>query len=291
MERSLPFRAIPVRPKDPIFFIVSPTLEKNEMKRIENGKVAMVTGGGQGIGEAIVRRLHADGFKVAIADLNLDTAGKLAKELGGVGGGAIAMQLDVADRGSVFAAVDRAVDQFGGFDVIVNNAGIAPMSPIEDISPDSIAKLFGVNFNGVVWGVQAATQAFRKLGHGGKIISAASQAGHVGNPGIGLYSATKFAVRGFTQTAARDLAQHGITVNTYAPGIVRTPLMEELAQRTAKAAGKPEEWGWEQYTRGITLGRVSEPAEVAAVVSFLSGPDSDYITGQSIVVDGGMVFN
>ncbi|HEU4773042.1 MAG TPA: (S)-acetoin forming diacetyl reductase [Lysobacter sp.] len=258
------------------------------MTRIENGKVAVVTGGAQGIGEAIARRLHADGFKVAIADLNLDAAGKLANELGG---GSIAVEVDVADRASVFAAVDRAANELGGFDVIVNNAGIAPMSPIEEITPESIDKLFGINFNGVVWGVQAATQAFRKLGHGGKIISAASQAGHVGNPGLGLYSATKFAVRGFTQTAARDLAQYGITVNTYAPGIVRTPLMIELAQKTASAAGKPEEWGWEQYTRGIALGRVSEPAEVAAVVSFLAGPDSDYITGQSIVCDGGMVFN
>lgn len=261
------------------------------MTRIENGKVALVTGGAQGIGEASVRRLYADGFRVAIADLNVDMAGKLAEELGGREAGVIAVKVDVADRDSVFAAVDQAMDALGGFDVIVNNAGIAPPSPIDDITPESIAKLFGINFNGVVWGVQAASLAFRKLGHGGKIISAASQAGHIGNPGIGLYSATKFAVRGFTQTAARDLAQYGITVNTYAPGIVRTPLMEELAKETAAAAGKPEAWGWEQYTKGITLGKVSDSADVAGVVSFLAGPDSDYITGQSILVDGGMVFN
>jgi meso-butanediol dehydrogenase/(S,S)-butanediol dehydrogenase/diacetyl reductase len=261
------------------------------MTRIENGKVALVTGGGQGIGEAIAQRLHADGFRVAVADLNLDAAVKVAAALGGTTRGAIAVRLDVADRDSVFAAVDRAVAELGGFDVIVNNAGIAPPSPIEAITPESIEKLFSINFNGVVWGTQAATQAFKALGHGGKIISAASQAGHIGNPGIALYSATKFAVRGFSQSAARDLAAHGITVNTYAPGIVRTPLMAELAQKTAAAADQPEAWGWQQYTQGITLGRVSEPAEVAGVVSFLAGPDSDYITGQSIVVDGGMVFN
>jgi meso-butanediol dehydrogenase/(S,S)-butanediol dehydrogenase/diacetyl reductase len=137
----------------------------------------------------------------------------------------------------------------------------------------------------------AATKAFKALGHGGKIISAASQAGHVGNPGIALYSATKFAVRGLTQTAARDLAQYGITVNTYAPGIVRTPMMENLAKQTAESAGQPEEWGWAQFTDGITLDRLSEPEDVAGVVSFLSGKDSNYITGQSILVDGGMVFN
>ncbi|NKG19817.1 (S)-acetoin forming diacetyl reductase [Paeniglutamicibacter terrestris] len=261
------------------------------MARIENGKVALVTGGGQGIGQATVERLHADGFKVAIADLNLETAGQLAQKLGGKKGGAIAVHVDVADRDSVFSAVEQAMSEFGGFDVIVNNAGIAPQSPIEEITPESIAKIFSINFNGVVWGIQAATEAFKKLGHGGKIISAASQAGHVGNPGIGLYSATKFAVRGLTQTAAKDLAKYGITVNTYAPGIVRTPLMEDLAKKTAESAGQPEAWGWEQFTHGITLERLSEPSEVAGIISFLSGPDSNYITGQSILVDGGMVFN
>lgn len=255
-----------------------------------SGKVALVTGGGQGIGQAIVKRLHADGFKVAIVDLNIEAAEKVAAEMGGKAGHAIAIQANVADRDSVFSAVERSVAELGGFDVIINNAGIAPTSPIDEITPESIQQLFSINFNGVVWGTQAATKAFRDLGHGGKIISAASQAGHVGNPGIALYSATKFAVRGFTQSAARDLAKHGITVNTYAPGIVKTPLMEDLAKKTAKDAGKPEAWGWEQFTRDITLERPSEASEVAGVASFLAGPDSDYITGQSILVDGGMVF-
>lgn len=261
------------------------------MANTQNGKVALVTGAGQGIGQAIAERLHADGFRVAIADLNLEAATRVSEMLGGKEDGAIAIHVDVADRDNVFAAVEQAMSDLGGFDVIVNNAGIAPTSPIEEITRESVEKLFSINFNGVVWGVQAAVNAFKKLGHGGKIISAASQAGHIGNPGIGLYSATKFAVRGFTQTAARDLAEFGITVNTYAPGIVRTPLMEDLAKKAAQDAGKPEEWGWQQFTGGITLGRVSEPADVAGVVSFLAGPDSDYITGQSILVDGGMVFN
>lgn len=261
------------------------------MSRNANGKVALVTGGAQGIGKAIAQRLHADGFAVAIADLKIEAAQAVAEELGGKAGGAIAVEANVADRDSVFAAVDTAATELGGFDVIVNNAGIAPQSPIEEITPESLATIFAVNFNGVVWGTQAATAAFKRFGHGGRIISAASQAGHVGNPGIALYSATKFAVRGFTQTAARDLAEFGILVNTYAPGIVRTPLMEDLAKKVAASAGQPEEWGWAQFTGGITLDRLSEPEDVAGVVSFLSGPDSSYITGQSILVDGGMVFN
>ena len=128
------------------------------MTHTQNGKVALVTGGGQGIGQAISERLHADGFKVAIADLNIETANKVAEKLGGKKGGAIALKVDVADRESVFAAVDQAVSELGGFDVIINNAGIAPTSPIEDITPESIEKLFSINFNGVVWGTQAATK-------------------------------------------------------------------------------------------------------------------------------------
>ncbi|MGW9111745.1 (S)-acetoin forming diacetyl reductase [Microbacterium sp. NPDC055683] len=261
------------------------------MTRNDNGKVALVTGAGQGIGQAIAERLHADGFRVALADIDPAKTDAVAAALGWEEAGAVSMHVDVADRDSVHQAVAAARSALGGFDVIVNNAGVAPLSPIEDITPEAVQRLFSINVNGVIWGTQAAAAAFRELGHGGKIISAASQAGHVGNPGIALYSATKFAVRGFTQSAARDLAQYGITVNTYAPGIVRTPMMTEVARNTADAAGQPEAWGWEQFTSGITLDRVSEPGDVANVVSFLAGSDSDYITGQSILVDGGMVFN
>ena len=261
------------------------------MARTENGKVALITGGGQGIGQGAAERLHADGFKVAIADLNLETAGAVAESLGGKAGGAIAVHVNVADRDSVFAAVAQTVTELGGFDVIINNAGIAPTSPLEEITEESIGKIFSINYNSVIWGIQAATKAFTELGHGGKIISAASQAGHIGNPGLALYSSTKFAIRGLSQTAARDLAPLGITVNTFAPGIVRTPLMENLAKKLAADNGKPEAWGWEQFTKGIALDRLAEVADVAGVVSFLAGPDSNYVTGQSILVDGGMVFN
>ena len=261
------------------------------MTDLNQGKVALVTGAGQGIGQAIAERLHADGFRVALADIDQAKTDRIADALGGQEAGVISIAVDVADRQSVFDAVDTAARRLGGFDVIVNNAGIAPPSPIDDITPESLERIFAINFNGVVWGTQAAAAVLRELGHGGKIIAAASQAGHVGNPGISLYSATKFAVRGFTQSAARDLAPFGITVNTYAPGIVRTPMMIDVAKKTAADAGMPEEWGWEQFTSAIALKRASEPSDVAKVVSFLAGADSDYVTGQSILVDGGMVFN
>lgn len=261
------------------------------MARKENGKVALIVGGGQRIGEAAIRRLHKDGFKVAVGDFNVPAAEAVAASLGGKEEGAIAVEVNATDRDSVFATVEKTRKELGGFDVMINNAGIAPQTPIEEATEEYFDKIFDINVKGVLWGIQAATAMLRKLGRGGKIISAASQAGHKGNKGIPLYSATKFAVRGLSQTAARDLAQYDITVNTYAPGIVHTPLMEKLAIEVAEAAGKPEEWGWEQFTGDIALERLAHSKDVANVISFLAGPDSDYITGQSIVVDGGMVFN
>ncbi|KXT76898.1 (S)-acetoin forming diacetyl reductase [Streptococcus sp. DD12] len=256
-----------------------------------SGKVAFVTGGGQGIGKAICERLAKDGFKVAVADYNLETAQAVAEALTAQGHQALAIQVDVADREAVFAAVDTAKESLGGFDVIVNNAGLGPQTPIETIDYEVYRRTYDVNVGGTYWGIQAAVKAFRELGHGGKIINASSQAGQVGNPGLAVYGGTKFAIRGITQTAARDLAPLGITVNAYCPGIVKTPMMNDIAQKTADEAGKPFEWGMEQFAQNIALKRLSEPEDVAACVSYLAGPDSDYMTGQALIIDGGMVFN
>lgn len=255
------------------------------------GKVAFITGAGQGIGEAIALRLAEDGFAVGCADLKMETAHAAAEKIKAAGGKAVAVQVDVADRDSVFAAVGETAEQLGGLDVVVNNAGIGPTTPIEDITPEIYRRTFDINVGGVLWGIQAAVKTFKALGHGGKIISACSQAGHVGNPNLAVYSGSKFAVRGITQTAARDLAPLGITVNAYCPGIVNTPMMQKIAQDVADNAGESFDWGMEQFTQNIALGRMSEASDVAALVSYLAGPDSDYMTGQSILIDGGMVFN
>ena len=256
-----------------------------------NGKVAMVTGGGQGIGEAISKRLASDGFAVAIADLNLDNANKVVSAIEADGGKAVAVKTDVSDRDSVFAAVNEAADKLGGFDVIVNNAGLGPTTPIDTITQEQFDTVYHVNVGGVLWGIQAAHAKFKELGHGGKIISATSQAGVVGNPNLALYSGTKFAIRGVTQVAARDLAAEGITVNAYAPGIVKTPMMFDIAHKVGQNAGKDDEWGMQTFAKDITLGRLSEPEDVANGVAFLAGPDSNYITGQTLEVDGGMQFH
>lgn len=254
-------------------------------------KVAFVTGAGQGIGEAIALRLTADGFAVACADMNIETARKVSEKINNNGGKALAVKVDVADRDDVFRAVQEAIDGLGDLHVVINNAGIAPITPIETITPEIYKRTFDINVGGVLWGIQAAVQAFKNLGHGGKIISASSQAGQVGNPDLSVYGGTKFAVRGITQTAAKELAHLGITVNAYCPGIVNTPMMRKVAQDVADNANQSFEWGMEQFAQHITLKRMSEPEDVAACVSFLSGPDSDYMTGQAVIIDGGMVFN
>lgn len=215
-------------------------------------------------------------------------AQQAAKELGGE---SFALRADVSDRDQVVAALEAVVEKFGDLNVVVNNAGIAPTTPIETITPEQFHQVYNINVCGVLWGTQAATALFRKLGHGGKIINATSQAGVVGNPNLMLYSSSKFAVRGMTQIAARDLAEEGITVNAYAPGIVKTPMMFDIAHQVGKNAGKDDEWGMQTFAKDIAMKRLSEPEDVANVVSFLAGPDSNYITGQTIIVDGGMQFH
>ncbi|MGG6136220.1 (S)-acetoin forming diacetyl reductase [Pantoea allii] len=254
-------------------------------------RVALVTGAGQGIGEAIALRLAKDGFAVAVADFNIETASRVAEKIEKEGSRALAIKVDVSKRDQVFHAVEEARRVLGDFNVIVNNAGVAPSTPLDEITEDVIDKVYNVNVKGVIWGIQAAVKAFASEGHGGKIINACSQAGHVGNPELAVYSSSKFAVRGLTQTAARDLAPAGITVNGFCPGIVNTPMWAEIDRQISEAAGKPAGYGTQEFAKRITLGRLSEPEDVAACVAFLAGPDSDYITGQSLLVDGGMVFS
>ena len=242
-------------------------------------------------------RLAKDGFRIGSLDFNEETAKQTVDLVTDAGGEGVAVKVDVADRDDVFRAVDAVVARFGRLDVMINNAGLGPTTPIEDITPDVYRRVFDVNVGGVYWGMQAAIKHFKarkpaKRGDVvGKIITASSQAGQVGNPDLAVYGATKFAVRGITQTAAKDLAGYGITANAYCPGIVRTPMMEGIAQKVADEHGKSLEWGLEQWAKTVALGRISEPEDVAACVAYLAGPDSDYMTGQALIIDGGMVFN
>jgi meso-butanediol dehydrogenase / (S,S)-butanediol dehydrogenase / diacetyl reductase len=252
---------------------------------------AVVTGAGRGIGRAIALRLARDGHAVAVNDLDKSTAERVAGEISETGGSAIAVPADVTDRDAVFALVDRAARELGSVDVMVANAGIAQVKTLREITRDDLARIFDVNVFGVVWCLQAAAERMIAQGTGGKIINAASIAAHSGFAYLGHYSATKFAVRALTQAAAKELAQHGITVNAYCPGIVGTDMWDLIDEKMGPYLGNERGETLAQYSQLITLGRVQTPEDVAAFVSYLAGPDSDYMTGQSVMIDGGIVMS
>lgn len=254
------------------------------------GKIALVTGAGQGIGRAIALRLAQDGASIAIADLDEKKMQAVAAEVKEIGRKATTFKADISDRKQVYAMVDHAEKELGGFDIIVNNAGIVDVGPIADVEPKTIDRILKINVEGVLWGVQAAAKKFKERKHKGKIINAASIAGHDGFELLGIYSATKFAVRGLTQAAAKEYASDGITVNAYCPGIVGTDMWVTIDKEMAKLTGAKVGATYERYVEGIALGRAQTPDDVAATVSFLAGPDSDYITGQALITDGGLVY-
>jgi len=254
------------------------------------GKVALVTGSGQGIGRAIALRLARDGADIAIVDVNDQKTRAVAEKVKALGRKTTTFKADVTKRDDVYAAIDHAENTLGGFDVMINNAGIAQVQPLAEVTPEEVDKILKVNVQGVLWGIQAAAKKFKQRGHKGKIINASSIAGHDGFAMLGVYSATKFAVRALTQAAAKEYASDGITVNAYCPGIVGTDMWVEIDKRFAEITGAPIGATYKKYVEGIALGRAQTPEDVAAFVSFLAGPDSDYMTGQAPLIDGGLVY-
>jgi meso-butanediol dehydrogenase / (S,S)-butanediol dehydrogenase / diacetyl reductase len=249
--------------------------------------VALVTGGARGIGRGIAVRLAADGHDVAVADLPSmrDESEAVAGEVAG-----LALDVDVSDASQVDAMVAAVVAHFGRLDVMVANAGIAQVAPLLDVKPDDFDRLLAVNLRGVFLCYTAAARQMIAQGGGGKIIGAASIAAHKGFGMLGHYSASKFAVRGLTQAAAQEWAQHGITVNAYCPGIVGTAMWELIDEKLAEHMGLQKGEALAQFSELIALGRVETPEDVAKFVSYLASDDSDYMTGQSVMIDGGVLF-
>ncbi|MCW2554558.1 MAG: acetoin reductase family protein [Mycobacterium sp.] len=259
------------------------------------GKVALVTGGGRGIGRGIALRLARDGADIALVDLGPEGINAVADEVVEIGSKATTFVADVSDRDQVFAAVDHAASALGGFDIMVNNAGIALVAPLVDTTPEDVAKIWAVNVDGVLWGIQAAVGKFKELGNKAegkisRIINASSIAGHDGFAMLGVYSATKFAVRALTQAAAKEHAADGITVNAYCPGVVGTDMWVEIDKRFAALTGAAEGETYAKFVGGIALGRAETPDDVAGFVSYLAGPDAEYMTGQAGLIDGGLVY-
>lgn len=255
-----------------------------------DGKVALVTGAAQGIGRGIALRLAKDGANICLVDMKKDKLAEVAQDVTALGRRATTFTADVGNRDEVYAAIDHAEKTLGGFDIMVNNAGIAQVQPISDITPEEVERIFRINIQGTLWGIQAAAKKFIARQQKGKIISASSIAGHDGFAMLGAYSATKFAVRALTQAAAKEYASKGITVNAYCPGVVGTTMWTEIDARFSDITGAPKGETYKKFVDGIALGRAETPDDVAALVSFLAGPDSDYVTGQAILVDGGLVY-
>lgn len=253
-----------------------------------------ITGAARGIGKAIAMRLAGDGHRLAISDLASmnETLEQTRNELPTVEAGEhVALSGDVSDQASVRALVHDTAAALGSLDVMVANAGIAQTKALLDVSVEEFDQVLKVNARGAFLCYTEAARQMIEQGNGGKIIGAASIAAHQGYPLLGVYCSSKFALRALTQAAAQEWAQHGITVNAYCPGIVDTAMWEQIDDDLGaiNKVGKGE--SMTAMAQGIALGRVSTGDDVARLVSYLAGPDSDYMTGQSVLIDGGMVFS
>lgn len=255
-----------------------------------DGRSVVITGAARGIGAGLAKRLGAEGAGVTVADLNAEGAEQVAAELRDAGGKAIGVGCDVGDRDSVRATLDAAVSEFGRLDVLFNNAGISKTQHFLEVTEEDFNRIMRVNGLGVLFGMQEAAKIYKQQGDGGKIVNTASIAGKEGFPLFPAYCASKSAVVSLTQSGARDLGGEGITVNAFCPGVVTTELWDQLDEDSRKV-GETEREGQllEEFSEGIPVGRTSTPEDIAGLAVFLASADSDYITGQSINVDGGML--
>jgi 2-hydroxycyclohexanecarboxyl-CoA dehydrogenase len=244
------------------------------------GRVAFVTGAGRGMGKAIAERLAAEGSRLAVTDIDKDAAVAVAAALGGA---ALAVHLDVTDAGSVSAAVDEVAAALGPVEVLVNNAGWDRMAPFVDTDEQLWDRLIAINLKGVLHTCKAIVPQMAEQ-RVGRIVNISSDAGRVGSTGEAVYSATKAGIIGFTKTLAREVAKHGITVNTVCPGPTDTPLLEEMV-------GAGNDRLISSLQRAIPLGRLGRPEDIAAAVAFLASDDASFITGQTLSVSGGLTMS
>jgi meso-butanediol dehydrogenase/(S,S)-butanediol dehydrogenase/diacetyl reductase len=251
------------------------------------GKTAIITGGASGIGAAICRGFAGEGANVVIADLNFAAATELADSISAAGHLASPVLVDVTDRTSVRAGIATAVDRYGRLDSYFNNAGMNSPRKFLDIDEENFELVMKVNALSVLIGTQEAAQQYISQGGGGKVVNTASIAGRTGFSSFAPYSAAKAAVISLTQASARALAEHQITVNAFAPGVVATPLWTKL-DRELSAIGEGQN-GFDSMAAGILLGRAAEPEDIVPTALFLATADSDYITGQVIPIEGGMI--
>jgi len=254
------------------------------------GKIAVVTGGGSGIGAELCRRFAREGAFVAVTDVRMEAAEKIVSEIKDLGGSAIAWVFDISDRSTVEAAADDIEKRLGAIDIWINNAGISKIVPFLECSEDLWDRTIRINLKGTFLGCQAAIKRMlpRKQGI---ILNMSSQSGKMGNSRYEAYCASKFGIIGLTQSLAVEFARDGIRVNALCPGVVFTPLWDEqLSDYASKRNLKSEEV--RPYLESkIPMGRLCSPDDIAGTAVFLAGDDAGYITGQSINLAGGSIMD
>jgi glucose 1-dehydrogenase len=243
------------------------------------GKCAVVTGAANGIGLACARRLAADGAAVALADVNAELGEAAAKQLREEGARAIFVATDVTQRAAIEALVDRAVDEYGRLDIMLNNAGVALTAQVLEMSDEIFDKVLSTNLRSAFIGTQLAARQMVSSGRGGVIINMSSVNALLAIPGLAAYACSKGALNQLTKVAAIELAPHNIRVVAIGPGTILTDLAKQSVMGDDAARRK--------ILARTPIGRAGEPEEVASVASFLASDDASYITGQTIYPDGG----
>ena len=241
------------------------------------GAIALVTGGAQGIGRAIVDALAVDGHRVVVADILDEAAQQAATEVGG-----LAVHLDVSDSASVDAAVERVERQLGTIDVLVNNAGWDEFRPFLDTEEAFWDRVIEINFKGCLRLSHRVIPSMVERERG-RVINIASDAARVGSPLEAVYSGAKGGVVAFTKTLAREVARHGVNVNVVCPGPTETPMLDQIIKSTAENAKMID-----AIRRAIPMRRLGRPADIAGAVAFLASPRAAFITGQTLSVNGGL---
>lgn len=258
-----------------------------------SGRACIVTGAAQGIGRAIGEALLDEGADVCFADLNAEKVAEVAaaneRRAEAGGGRVMSSAVNVTDREQVRAMIAKTVDAFGRLDVKFNNAGVNRPMNFLDVTEDNWKFIMDINGLGCLIGMQEAAQQMIAQGTGGKIINTASIASRQGFDNVAPYCASKWAVVSLTQSGARDLAKHNITVTGFAPGVVATEMWEQVDQ-DLMAIGAAERPGqaMEEFSADILKGRVAKPEDITGTTTFLAAKESDYMTGQIVMIDGGM---
>ncbi len=253
------------------------------MRRL-SGKSALITGAARGIGCHFAQTYASEGARVAIADIDIDRACRVAADIGDA---AIAIEMDVTSQDSIDAAVSAAATVFDGIDILINNAAVFTAAPIADITRADYQQLFEINVAGTLFTMQAVARHMIDRGKGGKIINMASQAGRRGEPLVAVYCATKAAVISLTQSAGLNLISHGINVNAIAPGVVDGEHWDGVDAFFAKYENKAPGQKKREVGASVPFGRMGRPDDLAGMAVFLASDEADYIVAQTYNVDGG----